>query len=63
MDDFKRVVADIEAEKDKTQLKKEMFIKQIKSGLGDHIKYNGNKYNVIKKSFLRRVWEKIINVF
>ena len=40
MDEFKKINADIEAEKEKTQLKKEQFIKQIKNGLGDHIKVN-----------------------
>ena len=38
MDEFKKITADIESEKIKTQLKKEQFIKQIKSGLGEHIK-------------------------
>ena len=38
MNEFKKISADIESEKIKTQLKKEQFIRQIKSGLGDHIK-------------------------
>ena len=41
MDEIKRIDRDIEYEKQKTQLKKEKFIKDIKSGLGNHIKYNG----------------------
>jgi glucose-1-phosphate thymidylyltransferase len=61
--EFEKVNGDIEAERIRTQLKKEQFIKQIKSGLGDHIKTNGSKIKKIKKSFLRRFWERLINVF
>ena len=35
MDEFDKINADIEAEREKTQLKKEQFIKQIKGGLGN----------------------------
>jgi len=63
MDEFIKTNGDIEAEKIRTQLKKEQFIKQIKSGLGDHIKNNGGKIKKIEKSFLRRFWERLINVF
>ena len=56
-------LADIEAEKEKTQLKKEQFIKQIKNGLGDYIKVNGGKINKIKKSKLRKFWERLMDVF
>lgn len=63
MDEFKKITADIESEKIKTQLKKEQFIKQIKSGLGEHIKQNGGNIKKVKKSLLRRFWEKLLNVF
>jgi RNase P/RNase MRP subunit p29 len=63
MDEFKKINADIEAEKEKTQLKKEQFIKQIKNGLGDYIKVNGGKINKIKKSKLRKFWERLMDVF
>jgi hypothetical protein len=63
MDEFKKINADIEAEKEKTQLKKEQFIKQIKNGLGDNIKVNGGKINKIKKSKLRKFWERLMDVF
>ena len=63
MDEFIKTNGDIEAEKIRTQLKKEQFIKQIKSGLGDHININGGKIKKIEKSFLRRFWDRLINVF
>ena len=63
MDEFKKINADIEAEKEKTQLKKEQIIKQIKNGLGDYIKVNGGKINKIKKSKLRKFWERLMDVF
>jgi hypothetical protein len=63
MNEFEKTNGDIEAEKIRTQLKKEQFIKQIKSGLGEHIKHNGGKVKKVKKSFLRRFWERLINVF
>ena len=63
MNEFEKVNGDIEAERIRTQLKKEQFIKQIKSGLGDHIKNNGSKIKKVRKSFLRRFWDRLINVF
>ena len=63
MDQFNKINAEIEAEKEKTQLKKEQFIKQMKSGLGNHIKYNGGKVTKIKKSRVRKFWEKLMKVF
>ena len=59
MNEFEKTNGDIEAEKIRTQLKKE----QIKSGLGDHIKNNGSKIKKVRKSFLRRFWDRLINVF
>ena len=45
MDEFERERRLIYLDKDKTQLKKEQFIKEIRGGLGDHIKQHGNKIN------------------
>jgi hypothetical protein len=63
MDEFKKINTNIEVERVKTQLKKEQFIKQIKSGLGEHIKQNGSKVKIIKKPFLIRIWETLIKIF
>jgi hypothetical protein len=63
MDELKKIQSDLELENLKTQLKKEQFIKQMKSGLGEHIKNNGGKVNVIKKSKLKKFWEKILKIF
>ena len=63
MDEFQKVDRDIDSEKQKTQLKKEKFIKDIKSGLGNHIKYNGGKVNKVKKSKCNRFWERLMNMF
>lgn len=53
----------MEAEKEKTQLKKEQFIKNIKGGLGEHIRNNGGKVTKIKKSKWKKFWEKLMKVF
>jgi flagellar basal body-associated protein FliL len=63
MDEIKKIQSDLELEKLKTQLKKEQFVKQIKSGLGEHIKNNGGKVNVIKKSRFKKFWEKVLRIF
>jgi len=63
MDEFKKIESDIQLEKLKTELKKEKFIKDIKNGLGEHIKINGSNVKKIKKSFIRRTWEKFLKVF
>jgi hypothetical protein len=63
MDDFRKVNADMEAEKEKTQLKKEQFIRKIKDGLGEHIRINGGKVTKIKKSKWKKFWEKLMKVF
>ena len=39
----------IDLDIEKTKLKKEQFIKEIRSGLGDHIKKTGNKITKIKR--------------
>ena len=63
MDEFEKINRDLDSEKQKTQLKKEKFIKDIKSGLGTHIKYNGGKVNKVKKSKFNRFWERLMNMF
>ncbi len=63
MDEFRKISASIEAEKEKTQLKKEQFIRQIKSGLGDHIKHKGGRVTKIKKPFYVKIWETLMKIF
>jgi len=52
---------------EKTELaKKKAFINEIRNGLGEKIKNNGNKieYNHIKKhNFLKRMVAKILKIF
>ena len=47
MDSFNKEEHFIKFEKEKSELKKEQFIKQIKTGLGEHIKNHGNKIHTI----------------
>ena len=63
MDEFRKINADMEAEKEKTQLKKEQFIRKIKGGLGEHIRSNGGRVTKIKKSKWKKFWEKLMKVF
>jgi hypothetical protein len=63
MDEFRKINADMEAEKEKTQLKKEQFIRKIKGGLGEHIRSNGGKVTKVKKSKWKKFWEKLMKVF
>jgi len=63
MDEFRKINADMEAEKEKTQLKKEQFIRKIKGGLGEHIRNNGGKVTKVKKSKWEKFWEKLMKVF
>ena len=53
----------IALDKEKTQLKKEQFINEIRNGLGDHIKKNGNKVTKIKVSWWVRLKRKITKLF
>ena len=62
MEEREKIQQQIFFEKEKTQFKKEQFIKEIRSGLGDHIKDNGNKVKKIKKSFWGNVFEKISKI-
>ena len=63
MDQFKKEEQLIKFDKEKTELKKEQFIKKIKGGLGEHIKNHGNKINIIRKSPWRRVMDKLMEIF
>jgi len=63
MDEFRKINADMVAEKEKTQLKKEQFIRKIKGGLGEHIRSNGGKVTKVKKSKWKKFWEKLMKVF
>jgi len=66
MNEIEKEKSLIDLDKEKTKLKKKQFIKEIRGGLGDHIKKRGNKFNrikKIKKSWVRRVIDKIMEVF
>ena len=66
MDELEKEKRLIEVDKEKTKLKKERFIKEIRSGLGDHIKKTGNKIKKtkkVKKSYLKILIDKIMKVF
>ena len=66
MDELKKIDRDVEYEKQKTQLKKEKFIKEIKNGLGNHIKHKGGKVKKVeraKKSNMTKFWERLMNMF
>ncbi len=47
----------------KTHLKKEKFIKEIRAGLGEHIKKSGNKIKKIKKSRFQRFIDRLMKIF
>ena len=63
MDKFEKERRLIYLDKERTQLKKEQFIKEIRSGLGEHIKKSGNKIKKIKKSWWRRFLDRLIKMF
>jgi hypothetical protein len=63
MDQFEKERRLMFLDKEKTQLKKEQFIKEIRSGLGEHIKKSGNKIKKIKKSWWRGFIDKLIKMF
>lgn len=54
---------DIKATKQNTNLKKNKFISEIKSGLGDKVKKNPNKIKIIKKKWYQRLSDIIKNIF
>ena len=63
MDEIKREENLMAFDREKTELKKEQFIKQIRNGLGEQIKKNGNKVQRIKRSRWERFWMKIKQMF
>ena len=63
MDEIEKERFKIEFDKEKTQLKKEQFIKQIRSGLGEHIKKNGNTIKKIEKTKWEKFWLKVRKIF
>ena len=48
MDEIEREEKLIQFDREKTELKKEQFIREIRNGLGEHIKKNGNSINFCK---------------
>jgi len=63
MDPIKKEENLIELDKEITQLKKEQFINQIKKGLGEKIKNNGNKIPKMKISRWVRFIRRLKNIF
>ena len=63
MDEIKREENLMAFDREKTELKKEQFIKQIRNGLGEQIKKNSNKVKRIKRSRWERFWVKINQMF
>ena len=63
MNELKREENLIRFDKEKTELKKEQFINEIRNGLGEHIKNNGNKITKIKRSRWSRFISKIKQMF
>lgn len=63
MDEIKKEQNLIALDKEKTQLKKEQFIREIRNGLGEHIKQNGNKVTKIKVSWWNRTLNRLSKLF
>lgn len=63
MDKIKREENLIALEKEKTELKKEQFIREIRNGLGEHIKNNGNKTISMRKSLGKRILSIFSKIF
>ena len=57
------VANEIKATKQNTELKKEQFINELKSGLGNKVKSNANKIKIIKKKWYQRLITAIKNIF
>ena len=53
----------IENEKRKTELEKDKFIQQIKSGLGDEIKENAGFIKKKKVGFFKKIFKRIMETF
>ncbi len=63
MDEFEKEKRLMNLDREKTKLKKEQFIKEIRGGLGEHIKRSDNKIKKIKKSCWKRFLDKLIKMF
>ena len=63
MDEIKKEQNLIALDKEKTQLKKEQFIREIRNGLGEQIKQNGNKVTKIKVSWWKRTLNRLSKLF
>tara|TARA_R110000824_G_scaffold321432_1_gene508264 strand:- start:152 stop:343 length:192 start_codon:yes stop_codon:yes gene_type:complete len=63
MDELDKELRLIKADKEKTKFKKNQFIKEIRDGLGDHIKKSGNKIKKIKKPLFQRFVDKLMKMF
>ena len=63
MNDLEKELRLIKLDKEKTKSKKDQFIKEIRGGLGDHIKKSGNKIKKIKKSLFKRLMGKLMKMF
>ena len=63
MDKIKREENLIALENEKTELKKEQFIREIRNGLGEHIKNNDNKTIPMRKSWGKRILSIFSKIF
>jgi hypothetical protein len=63
MDEIEKEKRLMDLDREKTELKKEQFIKQIRSGLGEHIKKTGGHVKKIKKSPFKRFLNKLMEIF
>ena len=63
MDEFEKEKRLMDLDRERTELKKKQFIKEIRGGLGEHIKRSGNKIKKIKKPLFKRWLDKIMKVF
>lgn len=63
MDQFKKEQRLINQDKIKTEINKNQFIKEIRNGLGEHIKNNSNNFPIIRKTPFRRFLDKLMEIF
>lgn len=61
--ELKLAEKDILVGKYKTALEKSRFINDIKSGLGDKIKSNPDGIKIIKKTFAKKMFNLLKNIF
>lgn len=63
MDEIEKEKRLMNLDREKTELKKEQFIQQIRGGLGEHIKKTGSQVKKIKKSPFKRFLNKLMEIF